>query len=78
MDELSYMQHSVAEQVAGGFLDEIEKLQRENKRLREALEFYANFYNYNYSGDSEAMKKVSQSIITKDSGEIACKALNKR
>ena len=43
MDELSYMQHSVAEQVAGGFLDEIEKLQRENKRLREALEFYANF-----------------------------------
>jgi len=38
MDELSYVQHSVAEQVAGDFLDEIEKLQKENKRLREALQ----------------------------------------
>jgi len=37
MDELSYIQHSVAEQIAGDFLDEIEKLQKENKRLRGAL-----------------------------------------
>jgi len=37
MDELSYMQHSAAEQVAGDFIDEIEILQQENKRLREAL-----------------------------------------
>lgn len=53
----------------------IEAQQQENARLREALEFYADFYKYNYGGDADAMKLVSTSVITKDGGHIAREAL---
>jgi len=56
--------------------EENECLQSENKRYKEALEFYSNFYNYNYGGDSEAMKQVGRSVITEDSGEVARKSLS--
>lgn len=53
----------------------LKAFKKENKRYKQALEFYADFYKYNYGGDSEAMKKVSTSIITNDGGEIARQAL---
>lgn len=71
MDELSYIQHSVAEQVVGDFLDEIEKLQKENKRLLEALAFYADEHSY------FRVDRYAESIVMQDEGKIARQVLKK-
>lgn len=78
MDELSYMQHFVAEQVAGDFIDEIEKLQQENKHLREALEFYADIRTCMKQPSQHSFMCINPSSISIDDGEIAREILNKR
>lgn len=49
-------------------LEKIKKLEEENKRLRESLEFYAN-------GNHYSDKLYDDKIILLDDGEIARKTL---
>ncbi len=59
--------------------EDIAMLEKENKRLREALEFYAEDDNYNYGPDFNlpSDEALEGTIIDFDNGEIARKALGK-
>ena len=55
--------------------DESTRLREENSRLREALEFYADHYNWHEENTGSPYQPVYESDASKDGGDKARNAL---
>lgn len=71
-DELFGYERMVESLMINGPEYVIDEMVSEIKRLRKALEFYADLCKYNYA---DAMKLAGTSVITRDAGQTAREAL---